>query len=210
MLSLAVVLAIPVAAANLPEEDGVLVLEEKTFETAIRENPVILVEFFAPWCGHCKQFAPEYAAAAKQLKAATPSIPLAKVDATAEHKLAEEHGVRGYPTIRLFIDGKDQEYTGGRTEQSIVTWVLKKAGPPAVPLADVAAAEAFERENRLAVVGVFEEGASRAVFENAARQLEDVMFAYSTAPAVAGRYGLSPPALRMFFPHDEKAVTFPG
>lgn len=196
--------------ANLPEEDGVLVLEEKTFEAAIKENPVILVEFFAPWCGHCKQFAPEYAAAAKQLKQAKPPVPLAKVDATAEHKLAEEHGVRGYPTIRLFIDGKDQEYTGGRTEQSIVTWVLKKVGPPAVPLADAGAAEVFEREHKLAVVGLFDEATSRKAFELAARQFEDVMFAYSTAAPVAARYQVQTPALRMFFPHDEQVVTFEG
>jgi len=198
------------AAADPAEEDGVLVLDEKSFEGAIKSNPFILVEFYAPWCGHCKQFAPEYAAAAKQLKGASPPIPLAKVDATAEHKLAEDYGVRGYPTIRLFIDGKDQEYTGGRTEQSIVTWVLKKAGPPAVPLVDVAGAESFEKENRIAVVGVFEEGTSRLTFETAARQVEDVMFAYSTSPAVAGKYGLQPPGLRMFFPHDEKAVSYTG
>merc|ERR1719512_78313 len=206
------VLALGFAAvgASLPEEDGVLVLDEKTFDAAIKDNTFILVEFFAPWCGHCKQFAPEYSAAAKQLKLQSPPIPLAKVDATAEHKLAEEHGVRGYPTIRLFIDGKDQEYTGGRTEQSIVTWVLKKVGPPAVPLADVAAAEVFERENKLAVVGLFDEATSRAEFEGAARQFEDVMFAYSTAAPVAARYQVQAPALRMFFPHDEQVVTFDG
>jgi len=60
------------------------------------------------------------------------------------------------------------------------------------------------------VIGVFEEGASRTVFETAARQIEDVMFAYSTAPAVAGKYGLQTPGLRMFFPHDETAVSFTG
>lgn len=41
-----------------------------------------------------------------------------------------------------------EEYTGGRTEQSIVTWVLKKAGPPAVELETIEAAAAFEKENR--------------------------------------------------------------
>jgi len=198
------------AGSGLPEEDGVLVLEERTFDTAIKENPVILVEFYAPWCGHCKQFAPEYANAAKQLKQAKPPVPLAKVDATAEHKLAEEHGVRGYPTIRLFIDGKDQEYTGGRTEQSIVTWVQKKVGPPAVPLADVASAEQFEREHKIAVVGIFDEATSRGAFETAARQFEDVMFAFTTAPEVAARYQVQAPTLRMFFPHDEQAVTYDG
>jgi len=196
--------------ADLPEEDGVLVLGDKTFEAAIKSNPFILVEFYAPWFGHCKQFAPEYAAAAKQLKQATPPVPLAKVDATAEHKLAEEHGIRGYPTIRLFVDGQDMEYTGGRTEQSIVTWVLKKTGDAAVALADVAAAEDFEKENKIGVVGLFDESMSRTAFETAARQVEDVMFAYSTAPAVLAKYSAQAPALRMFFPHDEKVATFEG
>lgn len=192
------------------EEDGVLVLDEKNFDTTIKENPVILVEFYAPWCGHCKQFAPEYAAAAKQLKQAKPPVPLAKVDATAEYKLAEEHGVRGYPTIRLFIDGKDQEYTGGRTEQSIVTWVLKKVGPAAVAVADVEAAERFVKENKLAVIGFFDDGASRAAFETAARQMEDVMFAYTAAAPVFAKYQVQGSALKMFFPHDEQSASFDG
>merc|ERR1740117_2402448 len=136
-----------VVGAEAVEEDDVLVLNENNFEETIRGSPFILVEFYAPWCGHCKQFAPEYAEAAKQLKATVPPVPLAKIDATAETKLAEQYGVRGYPTIRLFIDGRDQEYTGGRTGQSIVTWVLKKVGPPAVNLVDAVAADSFEGEH---------------------------------------------------------------
>mmetsp|Transcript_6152 Transcript_6152/g.16988 ORF Transcript_6152/g.16988 Transcript_6152/m.16988 type:complete len:501 (-) Transcript_6152:102-1604(-) len=198
------------SGADIPEEDGVLVLNDKTFEAAVKSNPFILVEFYAPWCGHCKQFAPEYAAAAKQLKQATPPVPLAKVDATAEHKLAEEHGVRGYPTVRLFIDGQDMEYTGGRTEQSIVTWVVKKTGDAAIALPDVAAAEDFEKDNKLGVVGLFDESSSRTAFETAARQVEDVMFAYSTAAPVLARYKVQAPALRMFFPHDEQVANFEG
>jgi len=209
-LSSLFVLAPLATMAEIFEDDGVLVLNDKNFEAAVKNNPFILVEFYAPWCGHCKQFAPEYAAAAKQMKQANPPMPLAKVDATAEHKLAEEHGVRGYPTIRLFIDGKDQEYTGGRTEQSIVTWLQKKAGPPAILLADVPAAEAFERENQLAVVGLFDEGTSRTAFETAARQVEDVMFAYSTVASVIAKFNAQAPALKMFFPHDEKVATFSG
>lgn len=197
--------------AETLEEDGVLVLNEKNFEETIRSSPLILVEFYAPWCGHCKQFAPEYAAAAKHLKTLTPPIPLAKVDATAETKLAEKFGVRGYPTIRLFIDGRDQEYTGGRTEQSIVTWVLKKAGPAAVQLEDVSAAEQFEKDNRVAVIGLFDAGHSTEAFITAARQLEDVIFSYSTSPKVISRYeGVTTPTVKMFFPHDEQQATFSG
>merc|ERR1719265_925488 len=107
-----------------------------------------------------------------------------------ETKLAEKYAVRGYPTLTFFIDGKDQEYTGGRTHQSIVTWVMKKAGPAAVLLEDLEATERFLKESRLAVIGLFEAGASRDAFENVAKQAEDVMFGYSTSPEVAKKYSV--------------------
>jgi protein disulfide-isomerase-like protein len=109
---------------------------DKTFKNEVLQHPgVVIVEFYAPWCGHCKALAPEYAAAAKELKARLPSVVLANVDGTVETALPQRYGAKGFPHLVWFADGSPSEYTGGRTRAEIVSWVRP---PPAALRASLA------------------------------------------------------------------------
>lgn len=115
------------ASTSVPSPH-VPLLTSETFDEFISANPVSLIKFMAPWCGHCKKLAPEYEAAAIQLNKEG-GIPLAEVDAAAEGELAQKYGVQGFPTLFLFRDGKSEPYNGGRTADTIVSWVKKMTGP---------------------------------------------------------------------------------
>lgn len=80
-------------------------------------------------CGHCKNLEPEWKIAADTFTAAD-GVVIAAVDATENMELADKFGVKGYPTIKYFPKGSTeaQEYNGGRTADTIVSWVNEKAG----------------------------------------------------------------------------------
>ncbi len=106
-------------------EDHVMVLTSDNFTEQVSESGLMLVEFYAPWCGHCKRLAPAYAQAAKELNLRH-NIPLATVDATEETSLAKAFGVDGYPTLKIFRSGKDYDYNGPRDWKGKTVLLLKQ------------------------------------------------------------------------------------
>lgn len=191
--------------AAIETDEGVLVLTEDNFDSAVEKNQFVLVEFYAPWCGHCKALAPEYAKAAKTLEEEKSEIKLAKVDATVHSGLAEKFKVSGYPTIKFFRNGKPSDYQAGRQANDIVNWLKKKTGPPATPLEDVAAAKALIEGKEVAVVGFFEDQASddAKAFLEAAAEIDDIPFGITSSKDVFSEYKVEKNGVVLFKQFDE-------
>jgi protein disulfide-isomerase A1 len=111
--------AAAVSAADSQSEtpSDVISLTKETFNDFLAEHDLVLAEFFAPWCGHCKALAPQYEEAATELKAK--NIALVKVDCTAEEDVCREQEVTGYPTLKVFR-GPDnvKPYQGARKTEA--------------------------------------------------------------------------------------------
>lgn len=97
--------------------DDVLVLTDANFDEKLAELGTILVKFYAPWCGHCKKLAPDYSAAATELKSLETPAYLAQVDCTVEKGLAQKYEIQGFPTIKLFKNGQVINYESGRSKE---------------------------------------------------------------------------------------------
>ena len=181
-------------------EDDVLVLTDDNFDDVLSKHQYILVEFYAPWCGHCKKLAPEYSAAAGVLKA--DNIPLGKVDATVHTKLGSRFSIQGYPTLKFFVDGKDQEYNGGRTKNDIVSWIRKKTGPVSKELTTVDEVENFKKSNDVVVVHFGNEGLEN--FTNYAKTLDDFVFAHCSSDDCLKHFNVENGTTVIFKDFDEK------
>lgn len=197
------------AAAAVASASDVEVLKKDTFDDFVKANDVVLAEFYAPWCGHCKALAPEYEEAATQLK--DKNIKLAKVDCTEETDLCQKHGVEGYPTLKVFR-GLDNvsPYKGQRKAAAITSYMIKQS-LPAVSGVNAENLEDFKKADKVVLVAYVSptDKASRDVFEKVAEKLRDnYPFGFSNEVELAEAEGVSQPAIVLYKDFDEGKAKF--
>lgn len=76
-------------------------LTDDNFETIIKDNDIVLVDFWATWCGPCRQFAPIFERSANE----NPDIVHGKLDTEAEQRIAAAAGITAIPTLMAFREG---------------------------------------------------------------------------------------------------------
>ncbi|KAI9729132.1 MAG: Protein disulfide-isomerase-like 2-2 [Chrysothrix sp. TS-e1954] len=110
--------------------EAVIDITPDSFDSTVLSGVPSLVEFFAPWCGHCKKLAPIYEELAGSLSTQSSKIKIGKVDGDAHKDLSKQFGISGFPTIKYF-DGTSKEpadYKGGRDLDSLQDFIQDKTG----------------------------------------------------------------------------------
>ena len=181
-----------VKSEPIPEsQDGpVAVVVAKNYQELVIDNDKdVLVEFYAPWCGHCKALAPKY----EELGALYGSpelsklVTIAKVDATANDVPDE---IQGFPTIKLFPAGKKDspvDYSGARTVEDLAAFIKENGSHKAAAAFEEAqeAAESADLPEQAAAASEKAEDATESVKSAASEGTESAKSGADAAASAA-------------------------
>jgi protein disulfide-isomerase A1 len=190
----------------------VVTLTDATFDDHIKNNEVTLVEFYAPWCGHCKALAPEYDKASILLK---DTAKIAKVDCTVHKDLCSQFGVQGFPTLKMFTnDGMPPtEYDQARKADAIVKFVTKQKQPAFITLATQTEFDKFKGGDVAFLCYLNpDDKDSNDVFTAVAKVLRNEYdFARIVAKDLQNAHGITTlPSCKLFKNFDEPELALPA
>ncbi|KAI1315490.1 protein disulfide isomerase (PDI) protein [Mortierella claussenii] len=129
----ALLLSQSVLAGLYSAKDHVVELTTQNFQSEVMDsNHLVMVEFYAPWCGHCKNLAPHYKAAAKNLHGIA-KMGAIDCDNDKNRQICSQYDIKGFPTIKVFKANRfakkgvkyPQDYQGERSAKAIVDHLVK-------------------------------------------------------------------------------------
>lgn len=210
--------ALLLSIKSYPEEDGVAVLKDDTFEQFINEHEFVLIRFFAPWSRFCRELAPQFAKAARYFKEEdADNVAFGILDATTENKIKDKYNVNAFPSMRWFVKGKPLEYTGERSYISIVDWVSKKITPPSKEIKSEKEFNEIKEANDVFILFINDKNnvnkESEKSFENfkeVAYGYDSLLFFHTNSEELISKLDIKEfPAVSLFMKYDNKRADFP-
>ncbi|KAF9432006.1 hypothetical protein BGZ76_011417 [Entomortierella beljakovae] len=198
-----------ISDSSINQKGEVITLDMDNYYNLLKNGEPWLVEYYAPWCGHCKALAPIYEQVAKKLQY---KVNVAKVDCPANEVICKARKVRGYPTIKLHQFDQAIDFSKKRTFESLVEFALGST-KPSVKAIDLASLRSIKESGDVAFIYLKADNtntdANFAVDMLSQIFYEQVNF-YSTSDAeIASQLGISLlPALVVL--KDERQLAFPG
>lgn len=181
--AVALLAALPAANAGLyPKSSAVLSIDAKNYDNLIaKSNHTSIVEFYAPWCGHCKNLQPAYEKAAKNL-AGLAKVAAVDCDDDANKPFCGTMGVQGFPTLKIVRPGAKkgkpvvEDYQGPRTAKGIVDAVVDKINNHVQRVSDKEIDTFLSTKNDSAKAILFtEKGTTSALLKSLAIDFLDVI-----------------------------------
>lgn len=206
----------------------------KDFNKHIGGKQDVLVKYYAPWCGHCKNLAPVYEKVADAFKDQKDKVLIAKVDADKNKELGQKAGIKGFPTLKWYAAGskEGEEFNSGRDLDSIAKLVTEKSGkksnikPPPPPAAEQLNGRNFDEKvinnEKDVLVEFYAPWCGHCknlapIYDQVARDFsgdDDCVVAQmdadnETNKPIAQKYGVSSYPTLMFFPKGDKSNPQP-
>ncbi|KAM5157447.1 protein disulfide-isomerase TMX3 [Mantella aurantiaca] len=160
---------------------------DETFKET-RQDDIWLVDFYAPWCGHCKKLEPVWNEVGNEMRSSGSPVRVGKMDATVHSSIASEFGVRGFPTIKLLKGEMAYNYRGQRTKEDIVEFANRVAGPLIRQLPSQQMFEHVQKRHRVLFVYVGVESTLKEKFIEVASELIVYTYFFSASEDVLPEY----------------------
>ncbi|KAL6568154.1 Thioredoxin-like domain [Orobanche hederae] len=178
----------------------VVELNNDNSKRVIEENEYVMVLGYAPWSATSAELMPRFAEAANVLRGLGSGVLTAKIDSDRYPKAAAILGIKGVPTLLLFVNGSSQAYTGGFSSEEMVIWARKKTGSPVIRINSVSEANEFLKQHTKYTVGLFDKfkGPDYGEFLKAAATDNEIQFVETSSTEVA----------KVLYPIEKPADTF--
>ncbi|ORZ34719.1 thioredoxin-like protein [Catenaria anguillulae PL171] len=143
---------------DLGKYGRVVDLTADNFDEVTSRGGPWLLEFYAPWCGHCQALEGTYKTLAEKLKG---KMNVARINADDQVELRQRFGIRGYPTLKLYKSGATTDYRGARTLEALEKFALASVQPSDVRHVTYSEFARLRDEHEVAVVFAYGAKASR-------------------------------------------------